>query len=423
MSYTASQKCVLGSSGRAVIKKTLLHYKIQFLKSFYLDSLAICWLPRILILAFLLLFPAFSPSITLADELNEEIKQLENFSNVFHLIKRRYVKNQTTSDLIRNAIQGMIKSLDPYSVALTKEELENLELQSVGQYTGIGVTIQYSEKKFIITQVFENSPASKLGIKPGDVIVQIDGKMLGDISEEELNQLIIGEKGTKLNVGFYSAKNPDRIVQKKIVRDLVKVNSVECFDCEHKIAIIRIHQFLKHTPREVNKFLGKRSYEAVVLDLRNNPGGLLVSAVETAEIFISMGDIVQIRDRNDRVIERYVSRRQSEFDSPFLVVLINRFSASAAEILAGAIRDRNEGILVGETSFGKGVVQSVFPVADSLFVKITTAHFFTPSGIDFNGKGIQPDYPVEDTAEQNRYDEKDQIYQKALQLVHEKIGI
>ena len=185
---------------------------------------------------------------------------------------------------------------------------------------------------------------------------------------------------------------------------------------------MRIYQFIKRTPKEIRSHLSGRNLKAIILDLRNNPGGLLLSAVETAEQFISLGAIVETRTRDDKVIEKYVSHRVFDGARPFLVVLINRYSASAAEILAGALKDRKEGIIVGEKSFGKGVVQSIYPLDNDIFVKLTTARYFTPGGVSFHNKGIQPDIEVKDNFHVTRYDISDKIFQKALGLARKKIN-
>ncbi|MBU3917892.1 PDZ domain-containing protein, partial [bacterium] len=246
----------------------------------------------------------FYSGISLSAEesiIDSEIRNLENFSNVYHLIQQRYVERQTPDSLIKFAIQGMVKSLDSYSTILNSKELENLELQSVGKYTGIGVSIQEREKLFIVTQVFDNSPAYDAGLKPGNVIVRVNDNVLGDKSIEDLNQLVMGEIGTSIDIGFYHVDRPDHIIRKTITRALVNVNSVETFEHEPSIGVIRIHQFLKHTPREISEYLTEKSFKTIILDLRNNPGGLLVSAVETAEIFVEMGAIVETRDRDEKV--------------------------------------------------------------------------------------------------------------------------
>ncbi|MCP4750352.1 MAG: S41 family peptidase [Proteobacteria bacterium] len=362
-------------------------------------------------------------SVVHADAFDKEIKNLENFSNVYHLIQRQYIKPKNGDELIRSAIRGMVKSLDPYSAVLGKKELERLEFQSIGKYPGIGVYIQNANGAFVVTQVMSSSPAALAGMKPGDIIVRIEGESLTGKSESELNRLFAGDVGTSLEVGYYHPKKPDRIIEREIKRTWIKANSVDFFEHAPEIAILRIHQFQKNTPVETDRYLQRRKYKTVILDLRNNPGGLLVSAVETAELFVGTGMIVETRDKSGQVIEKYISRRYFKTEPPFLVVLMNRFSASAAEILAGAIKDREQGILVGERSYGKGVVQTVFPLPNELYVKITTARYYSPSGTSFDKVGIEPDYLVKDSTDILRYGSNDRIFQKALKLVREKQAV
>lgn len=383
--------------------------------TYKLNVLTARFLRKIAVIATVIFFYGICLSAK-ESNIDREIRNLENFSNVYHLIQQRYIKRQTSESLIKSALQGMVKGLDRYSTILSSKELEILELQSVGKYTGIGISIQERDKLFIVTQVFDNSPAYNAGLKPGDIIVRVNDSVLGNKSIEDLNQLVVGEIGTSINIGFYHVDQSDHIIRRTVTRALVKVNSVESFEYDQSIGVIRIHQFLKHTPREISEYLAKKSHKTIILDLRNNPGGLLVSAVETAEIFVKMGPIVEIRDRDEKVVEKYISRRLKEVETPFLIVMINEFSASASEILAGAIKDRGEGILVGEKSFGKGVVQSVFPLENDLYVKLTTAHYYTPSGISFHNKGIQPHSEVKDSSNPIRYLADDKIFQAAIKL-------
>ncbi len=359
----------------------------------------------------------FFSRLSQADELNVEIKSLENFSTVYHIIKSRYVSDQDSESLIFSAMEGMVRSLDPYSDILRKKDLEKLELHSVGQYIGIGVIIQKSDDAYVITQVFKDSPAAAAGILVGDKITKIDGVLLKEKTDKDVRKLLLGEIATKVSVEIKRGSIADSMVISQMKRGLVKANSVDCFNHDNKIKIITVFQFLKHSSREISECLEKGNRPTVILDLRNNPGGLLISAVETAELFMGIGEVVQIRDRDNRVIEKYVLRRPLPKNAPQLIVLTNRYSASAAEILAGAIRDRHAGILIGEKTFGKGVVQSVYKVSNDFYIKITTAHYYTPSAKSFDQVGIQPDIEVSDTEEFTRYDSKDLIFLKALDYI------
>ena len=374
------------------------------------------------LLFFLSCCSVFIQNPVYGDDLSSEIKVLETFSKVYNLIKNRYVNHVDSQELILAAVSGMVKSLDPYSAVLTQKDMEKLELHSVGQYVGIGVTIQKSKKQFIVTQVHSESPAAQSGLKPGDKIIKIDSELLEGKKDTDIHRFLLGEVGTEVNLELIPVDQPEITLTRKIQRKLIKANSVDCHEQEEEIQIIAVYQFLKHTAREISKCLGRRSHRVVILDLRNNPGGLLISAVEVAELFIDMGEVVQIRNRRNQVIEKYISRRRQSERAPAVFVLINKYSASSAEILAGGIKDRKAGVLIGEQSFGKGVVQSIYPIGPDLFIKLTTAHYYTPSDVNFDGVGIEPDFLVQDDAKGKRYDKSDLIFQKALVLAREKLS-
>ncbi len=371
-----------------------------------------CWA----VIAFMVL-GLIRPAFGRADTLDEEIRALEGFSRTYHLIQSQHLQSQTAHQLIRFAIKGMVSGLDPYSTVYDREELRRLESHAVGKYAGIGVSIQKDKGLYVVTQVVKGSPSEQAGLRSGDVLVQLGDVALGDQRESDLSLLVNGEIGTPIQVGFYHPENPNEMIYHSIVRELIQAASVNFFESDPSTAVIQIHQFQKATPAEVEAVLEKKDYSAVILDLRNNPGGLFLAAVETAELFISGGDIVETRDRENKRIERYVSRRLDQRKPPRVIVMINRYSASSAEIVAGAIKDRDVGLIVGEKSYGKGVVQSIFPLGNDLFIKLTTARYMTPSGISFHEIGIQPDHPVTDNFEIRRYGIKDRIYRKSLALL------
>lgn len=349
-----------------------------------------------------------------ADELGDEIRYLDEFATSIHLIKTKYIRKKESKELVRSSILGLVNALDPYSAVLSADDLKDLELQAVGQYVGIGVSISFRNGRYFITQVYNDSPASKAGVKKGDEILKINGIPLPKEKKESILDSLDGKLGEMLELEL---KNPNNIKKVNLARELVKANSVECFEENEAVLVIAIHQFLKHTAKESKKCLDSSQNKPVILDLRNNPGGLLVSAVEVADLFLDIGDIVHTRDRDNRIIERYIARKPLERQPQKLVVLINGFSASAAEILAGALKDRKRGVLVGETSFGKGVVQSIYPISNDLFLKITTALYFTPSEVGIDGKGIMPDFYINDLIKSDYYNKEDQIFAKALDLV------
>ncbi len=373
------------------------------------------WCYRVVIICMVLLF--IKPAVGFSDNLDDEIRSLESLSKTYHLIQSQYIESRTVRQLVRSAVEGMVSSLDPYSEAFNREELKNLESQATGKFAGIGISIQNDASRHVVIQVVKGSPSEKAGLTPGDILVQLNGVKLTGQKETDLSRLVRGEVGSRLTISFYHPEKPDEIIKRSIIREMIKFPSVVHFEVGPSTIVIQIQQFQKNTPDEIVDVLNRKPYGAVVLDLRNNPGGLFLAAVETADLFIDGGDIVETRDKENRLIERYVSRKNSRTELLEVVVMINRHSASSAEIVAGAIKDRGVGLIVGEKSYGKGVVQTIFPLGEDLFVKLTTARYFTPSGISFHEVGIEPDYPIEDSIGITRYGSNDQIYQKSLDLI------
>lgn len=378
---------------------------------------ASAYVVTVLSAALCLLLLTVRPGFADTTDLDEEIRALESFTKTYHLIQSHYIESLDVKELVRFAIEGMVSRLDPYSEAFDKEALEELTSNATGRVAGIGLSIQRIEGETVVTQVIRNSPAEKAGLKPGDILVQLDQQQLAGQSETELNRLVSGTVGSPLTVSFHHPDQPDLIIEKTLIRELIRFPSILHFESDPSTIVIQIQQFQKNTPTEISAVLDHRHYHGIILDLRNNPGGLFLSAVETAELFIDRGEIVVTRDRENRLLERYVSRNSKPFNAARLVVIINRYTASSAEVLAGAIKDRGIGAVVGERSFGKGVVQTVFPLGDDLFVKLTTARYYTPSGLSFHDVGIEPDLPMVDTIRSRRYQPGDRLYHKALELV------
>lgn len=375
------------------------------------------WLKRLAILCAVLICHLYLPDKLKADNLDSEIKHLETFSTAYNLIKAKYIQRKNTQELIASAIEGMAKELDPYSALLTAEDLENIEQQSVGQYIGIGVTISLGNDRYVVTQIFDHSPAQAAGIKRGDEIIRIDDIALSEKTMEEIGRILKGEVGESMYIDYLPADAESGIKSITLKRALVKANSVQCSAHDSQIGILTVHQFHKHTARELEACLTRLSRPAYVLDLRNNPGGLLVSAVEVTELFVDPGPIVQIRNRENDLIEQYIARKSDAGSDLLLVVLINSHSASASEIVAGAIKDRGRGVLVGEKSYGKGVVQSIYPISEDLYLKLTTALYYTPSEVSFDGIGLEPDIWQTDSMTAEHYSPDDLVFQKAVSII------
>ncbi|WP_026487040.1 S41 family peptidase [Caldanaerobius polysaccharolyticus] len=315
-------------------------------------------------------------------------------NDVMGFIQDYYPYDVSSDKLTVAAVKGMLQSLDPYSDYFTPDELIQFENQTSGTYTGIGIQIEQKGTYISVISVFKDSPAEKAGMKVGDYIVSIDGKSVSGMTLDQAAALLRGQEGTKVKL-MVQRPGVNSLLTFEVIRSKIKINPVE-YKVVDGVGYIRLSEFNENA----GEFMGKavqdlkaRGIKAVVLDLRDNPGGLLSSAVDVARYFVPSGKIVSVVYKN-APSEVYYSYLTSV---PFkLAVLINGNTASAAEILAGAIQDRKAGILIGTRTFGKGVVQTVISLDDGSAIKMTIARYLTPSGRDINGKGISPNIQVAD---------------------------
>jgi carboxyl-terminal processing protease len=353
------------------------------------------------------------------DGLDQEIKDLEAFAKVYQLIQAKYYKSVSRRHLIEAAIQGMIDSLDQHTQALNRKSMSLLEKQSIGNYNGIGVTLGYQDFKYIVLSVVPDSPADISGLKPDDVIIQINGIIIKPNQSGLIDQALMENTDQPVRIHFYHPHQPQNVIKVNINRASIRLHSTELIRHTADVLIIKIKEFQKHTVTEILKGLQNQNFTTIIIDLRNNPGGLLLSAIETTQIFLGQGNLVEVRDKNDKLVEKYVSRNRKTDPNLKLYVLLNNRSASAAEILAGALKDREVGTIIGEQSYGKGTVQTIYPIHDDLYIKLTTASYYTASGISFDGIGVTPHFKIKDT-DAELYSKKDLIFQKALALSREK---
>lgn len=313
--------------------------------------------------------------------------QMENF------LKTNYVGDIDDLELLRGAIKGMVESLnDPYSEYFTPSEFKNFNESISGNYEGIGIVITLKDKYITVVSVFSGSPAEKAGIKAGDRFVEIDGNDITGLSTAEVSKRLQGDKGTKVTIGV--VRNGETL-RFEVERDIVKINPVESRVLGKGIGYIKINEFNVNTVENLDTSLDnfkESGVQGIVLDLRNNPGGYIDQAIEVAKRFVPQGPIVNLVSKDGKT-QTYTSDSEP---SPFsLVVLVNGGSASASEILAGAIKDRNAGVLVGERTFGKGMVQRTLSLGALGGIKLTTAYYTTPNGTNINNAGIVPDVVVE----------------------------
>ncbi len=351
---------------------------------------------RVYVVILFFLISLFVFNTAFPKEKKEEIyKSLKLFSQVFKLIEENYVSDVDPKELIYGAIQGMLQSLDPYSCLLKPDEYKELEIETKGSFTGIGIEITIKDGILTVVAPIEDTPAWKAGIQPGDKILKIDGKSTKGMSIFEAVKLLRGPKGTKVTITIL--RNEKDVKEITLTRDVIPIKSVKYKLLEPGYAYIRITSFQEKTPTELAKALKKLEKETklkgLIIDLRNNPGGLLSSAIEVADEFLDNGTIVSIKGKTneDQMIFKAKPNPPSAKHSYPIAILINHGTASASEIVTGALKDNKRAIVLGEKSFGKGRVQTVIPLENDYAVKLTTAFYYTPDGVCIDKIGIKPD--------------------------------
>uniref|UniRef100_A0A7V4N3T8 S41 family peptidase n=1 Tax=Thermodesulfobacterium geofontis TaxID=1295609 RepID=A0A7V4N3T8_9BACT len=348
-------------------------------------------------LIFLLIFSwGFSKE---SKEKNDEIyKYLKLFSQVLKLIEDNYVTEVNPKDLIYGAINGMLNSLDPYSSLMKPEEYKELEIETKGSFTGIGIEITIKDEIITVVAPIEDTPAWKAGIKTGDKILKIDDKSTKGMSLLEAVKLLRGPKGTKVTITIL--RDDKDIKEITLVRDVIPIKSVKTKILEPGYAYVRITSFQEKTPQELIEALEKlennQQIKGLILDMRFNPGGLLSSAIEVADEFLEDGLVVSVKGKNKEAQMEFKAApnpSQRKHSYP-IIILINYGTASAAEIVTGALKDNNRALVLGQKSFGKGLVQTVIPLGEDYAVKLTTAYYYTPKGVCIDKIGITPDIEI-----------------------------
>lgn len=336
------------------------------------------------------------------------IKQLKEISDVMDIIQENFVgdKKIDKTILMQGALKGMIDSLeDPHSNYFSKKGMEDLEGKMKGEYSGVGMIIRKGANEPVTVELLiEGSPAFNAGIRPNDKILYIEDKSTYDIELEEASRLLKGKSGTKVKLKLYrEADKKEREIT--LTRADIKLENVRSKMLDGNVGYIKLTQFAEDVDLEVKRELEKllsQGMEGLILDLRNNPGGIIGQAIKISSMFIEKGVIVSERPKKGKEVFSY---REGKYYGDFpLVILINEGSASASEIVSGAIRDYKRGLLIGEKSFGKGSVQVVLPLPDEDGIKLTIAKYYTPKGENIHGKGINPDIVVEEDEDYLFYD-------------------
>jgi carboxyl-terminal processing protease len=321
-------------------------------------------------------------------------------ADVLERVKQTYVNPVDDHQLLQAAIRGMVSSLDPYSAYLDSEEYDEVKISSSGQYSGVGIEVSMEDEEVVVVSPFEGSPAAAAGIRPGDVIATIDGVPVKTTALADTIGRMRGTEGTSVKIGILREGSVEPL-QFILKRSRVELRSVKAELLEPGTGYLRISQFSETTGDDVDaalKDLRKRNGAALkglVLDLRNNPGGVLEAAVSVADTFLDAGVIVTAKGRTPESKFEMDATPGDALNGAPIVILINGGSASAAEIVAGALKDNHRAKLMGRTSFGKGSVQTVIPLSGDRAIKLTTSLYYTPSGMSINHRGIAPDIELE----------------------------
>ncbi len=319
------------------------------------------------------------------------LDEIRNFVDVYHLIKKEYVEEKDEKKLIEFAIKGMLDGLDPHSAYLKADELKDYKEETSGSYMGFGVSWTISKGKLIIISPIADSPAEKAGLKPYDQIVKIDDTVIKNMSMSDIDKLLKGKEA--VNFTIINATDKEKVV--KLKRTTINVPSIKAKILDKDYGYIQITQFQDNTAKQFKEKLDNQLDEKVkgiVIDLRNNPGGLVYAATDVADLFLDAGLIVSTKNPNTGSEDKIHADKDNTIakDIP-LVVLINEGSASASEILTGALQSHKRAIVVGQKSFGKGSVQTLVPLTNGDAIKLTIARYYTPNGDSIQAKGITPD--------------------------------
>ncbi len=352
----------------------------------------------------LLLFVAIavwqSPNGVAADSPQDTYHQLETFANVLHIVQQSYVEEVDAQEAIQGAIKGMLQALDPHSSFLRSDDFKELQMETKGSFTGIGIEISMRDGMLTVVSPIEDTPAFHQGLRAADRIVRIDGESTKDISLMDAVKKLRGPKGSEVVVSIMR-EGWAEFKDITIVRDVIPIHSVRSKLLEPGYVHIRISNFqakTTHDFRAALNDLGKESeIKGLILDLRNNPGGLLDQAVQLSDLFLEKGVIVSTKGRikeQNMVFE--AKGNDGGFEFP-IVVLVNEGSASASEIVAGALQDHKRAMIIGTATFGKGSVQTIIPLNDGAGLRLTTARYYTPSGESIQARGITPDLEVHNT--------------------------
>ena len=338
-----------------------------------------------------------------AAQANVAYSKLKVFGDVLSIVQSSYVEEVNVDNLVRGAVNGMIQTLDPHSSFLTPDMLKQVEVETKGVFGGLGIEIGVKDGFLTVIAPIEDTPAARAGLQAGDKIVKIENESTKNMNVMDAVKRLRGEPGSKVTITVARESLPE-LKAYTLTRDIIKIKSVKTKSMGDGIGYIRLTQFQQDSHQEVDRALQaflkeKEGMKGLILDLRNNPGGLLDQAVRIADEFIDSGLIVYTDGRVEAQKTKYVAHKEGTYTGFPIVVLVNAGSASASEIVAGALQDHGRAIIIGQRTFGKASVQTILPLEDGSALRLTTARYYTPNGRSIQAKGIEPDIVVPDGRE------------------------
>ena len=355
---------------------------------------------KIFIIIFFLFL--FYNGYALPENANKLYQKIDLFSEVLEKIKEDYVEDVDQSEVMDAAINGVLQSLDPYSAYMNQEMFDNMETETKGAFGGLGIEVGMEAGVVKVISPIDDTPAARAGVKAGDYIVRIDDIQVQGKTLMEAVNLMRGPVGSPIEITI-RRKGERKAIVVEIVREIIQIKSVRAKIIDNNIGYFRLTSFNENSGRQlkskIEEFNAINEIDRFILDLRNNPGGLLSQAVKISDFFLNDGEIVSTRGRNKRENRKWFAKKGDQIDGKPLIVLINYGSASASEIVAGALKDHKRAILIGKNSYGKGSVQSIIPLKNKGAIRLTISKYYLPSGKSISEVGVIPDFEVEEKNE------------------------
>ena len=370
---------------------------------------------------FIFIFIIFFSKVCTANE-NDIYKKIDLFSEVLDKINKEYVEDVNQSEVMDAAINGVLQSLDPYSAYMSPESFQDMQTETSGEFGGLGIEVGMEYGVVKVISPIDNSPASKVGVKAGDYIVKIDDIQVQGKSLTEAVELMRGPVGTDIEITV-RRRGEKKALTFIITRDIIEVASVKSRIIDDKTGYLRLTSFNENSSDQIKDkikdFNKNKKIENYILDLRNNPGGLLSQAIKISDFFLDNGEIVSTKSKKKYENRKWFAKKGDILDQNTMIVLINYGSASAAEIVAGALQDNKRAILVGESTYGKGSVQSIIPLNNNGAIRLTVSRYFLPSGKSISEVGVTPDIIVSEASEEFKLNtETDNQLNYALKLLN-----